>query len=91
MPKNSRELRAKMSLEALERARVRGDVDAFAARGAGDDAGTFGENPGSESGGGVEAGAARGYVREHVQSFVKAMGGELKITARFSEGTVEIN
>jgi len=57
MPKNSRELRAKMSLEAMDRARVRGDVDAFAARGAGDDAGAFGENPGSESGGGVEAGA----------------------------------
>ena len=26
-----------------------------------------------------------------LQSFVKAMGGELKITARFPEGTVEIN
>jgi hypothetical protein len=26
-----------------------------------------------------------------LQSFVKAMGGELKITARFQEGTVEIN
>jgi transcriptional regulator with XRE-family HTH domain len=26
-----------------------------------------------------------------LQSFVKTMGGELKITARFSEGTVEIN
>jgi hypothetical protein len=59
MPKNSRELRAKMSLEALERARVRGDVDAFAARGAGDDAGAFGENPGSESGGGAKPERAR--------------------------------
>jgi predicted XRE-type DNA-binding protein len=29
------------------------------------------------------------YVRLH--DFVKAMGGELKITARFPEGTVEIN
>jgi hypothetical protein len=35
--------------------------------------------------------AARGYVREHAIEFVKAMGGELKITARFPEGTVEIN
>ena len=26
-----------------------------------------------------------------LQSFVKAMGGELKITARFPEGTAEIN
>jgi transcriptional regulator with XRE-family HTH domain len=26
-----------------------------------------------------------------LQTFVKAMGGELKITARFPEGTVEIN
>jgi DNA-binding transcriptional regulator YiaG len=26
-----------------------------------------------------------------LQDFVKAMGGELKITARFPEGTVEIN
>ncbi len=26
-----------------------------------------------------------------LQSFVKAMGGKLKITARFPEGTVEIN
>ena len=26
-----------------------------------------------------------------LQSFVKAMGGELKITTRFPEGTVEIN
>ena len=26
-----------------------------------------------------------------LQSFVKAMGGEVKITARFPEGTVEIN
>ena len=26
-----------------------------------------------------------------LQGFVKAMGGELKITARFPEGTVEIN
>ena len=26
-----------------------------------------------------------------LQSFVKAMGGELKITARFPEGTVEIS
>jgi DNA-binding XRE family transcriptional regulator len=26
-----------------------------------------------------------------LQSFVKAMGGELKITARFPEGTMEIN
>jgi hypothetical protein len=26
-----------------------------------------------------------------LQSFVKVMGGELKITARFPEGTVEIN
>ncbi len=26
-----------------------------------------------------------------LQRFVKAMGGELKITARFPEGTVEIN
>jgi transcriptional regulator with XRE-family HTH domain len=26
-----------------------------------------------------------------LQSFVKAMGGELKITARFPDGTVEIN
>jgi transcriptional regulator with XRE-family HTH domain len=26
-----------------------------------------------------------------LQSFVKAIGGELKITARFPEGTVEIN
>ena len=26
-----------------------------------------------------------------LQSFIKAMGGELKITARFPEGTVEIN
>jgi hypothetical protein len=26
-----------------------------------------------------------------LQSFVKGMGGELKITARFPEGTVEIN
>jgi transcriptional regulator with XRE-family HTH domain len=26
-----------------------------------------------------------------LQNFVKAMGGELKITARFPEGTVEIN
>ena len=26
-----------------------------------------------------------------LQSFVRAMGGELKITARFPEGTVEIN
>jgi hypothetical protein len=26
-----------------------------------------------------------------LQSFVKAMGGELKITARFPEGTVGIN
>ena len=26
-----------------------------------------------------------------LQSFLKAMGGELKITARFPEGTVELN
>jgi len=26
-----------------------------------------------------------------LQSFAKAMGGELKVTARFPEGTVEIN
>ena len=69
----------------------RGDADALAARVARDDAGASGEDSGSESGSGVEAGAARGYVREHAAKFVKAMGGELKITARFPEGTVEIN
>lgn len=68
-----------------------GDADAFAARGARDDAGASGEDSGSESGGSVEAGTARRYVREHAPEFREGMGGELKITARFPEGTVEIN
>src|ERR1700733_7418815 len=44
-------------------------------RGAGDDAGASCENSGSESGGGVEAGAPRRYVREHAAKFRESDGG----------------
>src|SRR5260370_23303 len=75
-----RELEAKMSpgvpgaLPSSNRETSRGDADASTARGAGDDAGASGKNPGSESGGGVEAGAARGYVCEHAAEFCEGDG-----------------
>src|SRR5580700_4099066 len=52
----------------------RGVADTFTARGAGDDAGASGENSGGEPGGGVEAGTARGYVREHAAEFCEGDG-----------------
>jgi transcriptional regulator with XRE-family HTH domain len=97
MPRNFRELRAKMSAESLERARVlaeryRADMLVHLLRGARqmtrvDLAKILGVNQAAVSK--LERRADM-YVST-LQSFVKAMGGELKITARFPEGTVEIN
>ena len=58
-----------------------------------DDACASGGNFGSGSGGGARAGGRADMYMcvSTLQDFVKAIGGELKITARFPEGTVEIN
>ena len=97
MPKNFRELRAKMSPEALERARIlaekyRAEMAMHLLREAREMtqvhlAKILGVNQAAVSK--LERRADM-YVST-LQSFVKAMGGELKITARFPEGTVEIN
>jgi transcriptional regulator with XRE-family HTH domain len=97
MPKNIRELRAKASPESLERARVlaeryRGEMAVRLLREAREMtqvhlAKILGVNQAAVSK--LERRADM-YVST-LQSFVKAMGGELKITARFPEGTVEIN
>ncbi|HEV3307373.1 MAG TPA: hypothetical protein VGZ91_13130 [Candidatus Sulfotelmatobacter sp.] len=88
MPKDFRELRAKMSPESLERARVlaakyRAEMPQVHL------AKILGVNQAAVSMSKLERRADM-YLST-LQSFVKAMGGELKITARFPEGTVEIN
>jgi predicted transcriptional regulator len=97
MAKDFNELRAKMSLESLERARVlaakyRAEMPTHLLREAREMtqvhlAKILGVNQSAVSK--LERRADM-YVNT-LQSFVKAMGGELKITARFPEGTVEIN
>ena len=97
MPKNFRELRAKESAESIEHARVlaakyRREMPTHLLREAREMtqvhlAKILGVNQAAVSK--LERRADM-YVST-LQSFVKAMGGELKITARFPEGTVEIN
>ncbi len=97
MPKNFRELRARMPPGSLERARVlaakyRAEMPVHLLREAREMtqvhlAKILGVNQAAVSK--LERRADM-YVST-LQSFVKAMGGELKITARFPEGTVEIN
>jgi hypothetical protein len=97
MPKNFQELRAKMPPESLERARVlaakyRAEMPMHLLREAREItqlhlAKILRVNQAAVSK--LELRADM-YVST-LQSFVKAMGGELKITARFPEGTVEIN
>jgi transcriptional regulator with XRE-family HTH domain len=97
MPKNFRELRAKMSPESRKRSRARyekyrAEMPLAELREAREMtqvhlAKILGVNQAAVSK--LERRADM-YVST-LQSFVKAMGGELKITARFPEGTVEIN
>jgi transcriptional regulator with XRE-family HTH domain len=97
MAKNFRDLEAKMSPESLERSRVlaekyRAEMPLHLLREAremthGHLAKILGVNQAAVSK--LERRADM-YVST-LQSFAKAMGGELKITARFPEGTVEIN
>ena len=92
MARNFRELEAKMSPKSPERARVLAAKYRAKLRGAREMtqvhlAKILGVNQAAVSK--LERRADM-YVST-LQSFVKAMGGELKITARFPEGTVEIN
>jgi hypothetical protein len=97
MPKNFQELRAKMPPESLERARVlaakyRAEMPMHLLRETREItqlhlAKILRVNQAAVSKPELRADM---YV-SMLQSFVKAMGGELKITARFPEGTVEIN
>jgi DNA-binding XRE family transcriptional regulator len=97
MARNFRELEAKMSPESLERSHVRyeqhrAEMPMHLLREAREMtqvhlAKILGVNQAAVSK--LERRADM-YVST-LQSFVKAMGGELKITARFPEGTVEIN
>ena len=85
MARNFRELEAKMSPESLERSRVlaekyRAEMTAHLAK-------ILGVNQAAVS----KLERRTDMYVSTLQSFVKAMGGELKITARFPEGTVEIN
>ena len=97
MPKNFNTLREKMSLAARERSRVL--AEKYRAEMPLDElrearamtqvhlAKILGVNQAAVS---KMERRADMYVST-LQDFVKAMGGELKITARFPEGTVEIN
>jgi predicted XRE-type DNA-binding protein len=97
MPKNFRELRAKMSPESLERSRVlaakyRAEIPIHLLGEAREMmqvhlAKILGVNQAVVS----KLQRRTDMYVSTLQSFVKAMGGELKITARFPEGTVEIN
>ena len=97
MARNFRELEAKMSPESRERSRVlyekyRAEMPVHLLRVAREMtqvhlAKILGVNQAAVSK--LERRADM-YVST-LQNFVKAMGGELKITARFPEGTVEIN
>ena len=97
MPKNFQELRAKMPPESLERARVlaakyRAEMPMHLLREAREItqlhlAKILRVNQAAVS----KLERRTDMYVSTLQDFVKAMGGELKIIARFPEGTVEIN
>jgi transcriptional regulator with XRE-family HTH domain len=97
MARNFREIEAKMSPESLERSRVlyekyQAELPMHMLREAREMtqvhlAKILGVNQAAVS----KLERRADMYLSTVQSFVKAMGGKLKITARFPEGTVEIN